>query len=340
MTSKSPIIAQAALGSPPWPTLDPFLFCVHHLDTYPVGNEAMGPAASLAGRDIGQDFAGKDGWRMYHGDKIPGFPQHPHRGFETITVMRSGLVDHSDSLGATARFGPGDVQWMTAGKGIVHSEMFPLVNREQPNPLELFQIWINLPKAKKFVEPYFSMLWADQIPVLNAQDADGRNISVTIVAGALGEKTAPKPPPDSWAASEDHDVAVWTLVMEPNAKWQLPAAKGDTLRTLYFFKGSTLSLGGEIVRVGHVIQVDASQSIELVNGDSQADILLLQGRPIDEPVVSYGPFVMNSKAEIQQAYTDYQRTKFGGWPWKSNGPVHSREEGRFAKHVDGRVERR
>ncbi len=94
--------------STPWPGVDPFLFSVHHDDAYPAGNEEMGPNASLAGRDIGQDFAAKDGWNMYHGDVIPGFPQHPHRGFETITIVRKGLIDHADSLGASARFGGGD----------------------------------------------------------------------------------------------------------------------------------------------------------------------------------------------------------------------------------------
>ena len=161
----NPIMTVKQLGLP-WETSDPFLFCMYHNDTYPKGNEQMGPAASLAGRDIGQDFEGKDGWRMYHGSVVPGFPQHPHRGFETVTIMRHGYVDHSDSLGATARFGPGDVQWLTAGKGIVHSEMFPLLNREKPNPLELFQIWLNLPSSAKFVEPHFGMLWDHQIPRL------------------------------------------------------------------------------------------------------------------------------------------------------------------------------
>ena len=103
---------------------------------------------------------------MYHGSDVPGFPQHPHRGFETVTFVRRGLIDHSDSLGATARFGRGDTQWLTAGGGIVHSEMFPLVDTVEPNPTELFQIWLNLPAADKMVEPYFTMLWADDIPVV------------------------------------------------------------------------------------------------------------------------------------------------------------------------------
>ncbi|MEQ9325617.1 MAG: pirin family protein, partial [Polyangiaceae bacterium] len=140
----------------PWVAADPFLFCVHHLDEYPRGNDEMGPEASLAGRKLGMDFDVKDGWRMYHGQVVPGFPAHPHRGFETITIARQGYIDHSDSLGATARFGHGDVQWMTAGNGVVHSEMFPLVHRDRDNPTELFQIWLNLPKKDKLVDPYFT----------------------------------------------------------------------------------------------------------------------------------------------------------------------------------------
>src|SRR3979490_1684739 len=148
----------------PWETSDPFLFCVSHNDKYPPGNERLGPAASLSGRNIGQDFEGKDGWRMYHGDVVPGFPQHPHRGFETVTIVRTGYIDHSDSLGATARFGMGDVPWLNPGAGGVHSEMFPLLDPNGPNTLELFQIWLNLPAKNKLVEPYFTMFWDKDIP--------------------------------------------------------------------------------------------------------------------------------------------------------------------------------
>jgi hypothetical protein len=112
---EDPVLDVSPLGAPPWKTQDPFLFCVHHDDAYPAGNQALGPSAPLAGRQLGQDFAGKDGWRMYHGRVVPGFPRHPHRGFETVTIARRGFIDHSDSLGATARYGGGDVQWMTAG---------------------------------------------------------------------------------------------------------------------------------------------------------------------------------------------------------------------------------
>jgi len=327
----------------PWQTADPFLFCVHHDDHYPAANERMGPAASLEGRDIGQDFAGKDGWRMYHGDVVPGFPEHPHRGFETVTVVRRGLLDHSDSMGATARYGGGDVQWLTAGSGIQHAEMFPLIDRERPNPLELFQIWLNLPAASKMVDPHFSMLWSPTIPKLTARDGAGRATEVTIVAGRIDGAVAPPPPPKSWASHADADVAILTIKMAPGARWTLPAAaRGrETNRSLYVFRGGGMKVGGRAIAASQRVQLsgDAAVTLEAGAGAEATELLLLQGRPIGEPVVQYGPFVMNTRAEIQQAFADYQRTRFGGWPWASSDPVHARDEGRFARHVDGRLER-
>jgi redox-sensitive bicupin YhaK (pirin superfamily) len=322
----------------PWRTEDPFLFCVHHDDAYPAGNEKLGPRASLTGRNIGQDFEGKDGWRMYHGDVVPGFPQHPHRGFETVTFVRQGYIDHSDSLGATARFGRGDVQWLTAGRGINHSEMFPLLDREQPNPLELFQIWLNLPKSDKLVEPHFSMLWSHMLARHVASDESGRRTEITLIAGHIGDAVAPAPPPHSWAANPDHDVAIWTIALEPNAIFTLPRAHASTNRSLYFFRGRSLALAGQPIDAHAALKVRADADVTIENGSDPSELLLLQAKPIIEPVVQYGPFVMNSRAEIQQAILDYQRTSFGGWPWPTNAPVHAREAGRFAKHADGRVE--
>src|SRR5687767_14764603 len=239
MSTTSPVLAVKPLGFP-WETADPFLFCAYHDDAYPRGNGNMGPAASLAGRDIGQDFSRKDGWSMYHGDSVPGFPAHPHRGFETVTIVRKGLIDHSDSLGATARFGGGDVQWVTAGKGIVHSEMFPLLKEGEDNPLELFQIWLNLPARNKMVQPHFTMFWNGDIPKVKQGGAE-----IAVVAGSLDGATPPPPPPDSWAAQPDSDVAIWTVRLEPGAEWTLPRAAGEgTRRTLYFFRGGSARVDG------------------------------------------------------------------------------------------------
>jgi redox-sensitive bicupin YhaK (pirin superfamily) len=333
----SPIFDLRPLGFP-WHTPDPFLFCVHHDDQYPPGNDRMGPAAPLTGRALGQDFEGKDGWRMYHGAVVPGFPQHPHRGFETVTVVRRGLIDHADSLGAAARYGHGDTQWLTAGKGILHSEMFPLLERERDNPLELFQIWLNLPRADKRAEPHFSMLWRDRVPRHRAPDPAGRVTEVTLVAGQLGELRAPPPPPRSWAARPDTHVAIWTLRMEPGARWALPPAVRGVNRTLYFFRGSGLQAAGQALPPQHAVALAPEAEVPLENGPDEAELLLLQGRPIDEPVVQHGPFVMNSREEIYQTMLEYQRTQFGGWRWPTDEPVHSREEGRFARYANGQME--
>jgi quercetin 2,3-dioxygenase len=323
----------------PWQTRDPFLFCVHHDDAYPRANERLGPAASLAGRDLGQDFEGKDGWRMYHGREIPGFPAHPHRGFETVTVVRRGVIDHSDSLGATARYGDGDVQWLTAGKGIQHSEMFPLLDRERPNPLELFQIWLNLPAASKFADPHFTMFWDRSVPRHVTRDADGRATEVTVVAGSVGEARPPAPPPHSWASRADADVAIWTIKLEPGARFTVPPAGAGSNRTLYAFRGGALRIADRAIPRRSAVDVRADVALPIENGPEESELLLLQGRPIGEPVAQHGPFVMNSRAEIEQAFRDYQRTQFGGWPWRSTAPVHARDAGRFAKHADGRIER-
>ncbi|MBP9111913.1 MAG: pirin family protein [Polyangiaceae bacterium] len=341
---RSSVLSRTPLGFP-WQTSDPFLFCVHHNDAYPAGNEAMGPAASLEGRNIGQDFAGKDGWSMYHGEVVPGFPQHPHRGFETVTLVRKGFIDHSDSLGATARFGEGDAQWLTAGRGINHCEMFPLRKRDADNPTELFQIWLNLPRASKMVEPYFSMFWRDAIPRRELKDRMGRAITLLLVAGkledggALGEKQPPVPPPDSWASNPASALAIWTIRLSPGAEWTLPPAPPGTTRNLYFFRGSALTISGEAIPPRTAVGLVPDMETPIVNGNEESELLLLQGRPIGEPVVQHGPFVMNTVDEIQKAFFDYRNTRFGGWPWPHDAPVHPRDEGRFAKYPDGRVER-
>lgn len=334
----SDIILQTVPLGLHWPTLDPFLFCAHHDDRYPPGNDHLGPDASIAGRNIGMDFEGIDGWRMYHGTVVPGFPQHPHRGFETITYVREGICDHADSLGATARFGEGDVQWLTAGAGIVHSEMLPLRQRDRANPLELFQIWLNLPGTDKMSDPHFTMFWSEDIPRFRHVDESGRAVGVVVIAGSFGVVTALSPPPASWASRRDADVAVWHLHFDAGTSIELPPAlSAETLRTLYVFDGDGVTIGSSRLErdTGSVLRSDLPIRVE---SDRGAECLVLQGRPIGEPVAQQGPFVMNDEAGLRGAFLDYQRTGFGGWPWPVDGPVHDRDRGRFALHPDGRME--
>lgn len=336
--SKSVIKAIKPLGFP-WETQDPFLFCAYHRDEYPEGNTAMGvDFEQLKGRNVGSDFTVKEGWRMYHGTNIPGFPYHPHRGFETITINKEGVVDHSDSLGAAGRFMAGDVQWMTAGKGIQHSEMFPLVNQDKGNPLEIFQIWLNLPKSSKMVEPHFKMLWNEDIPIIEHKDPSGKGTSIQVIAGEINNASALDPTPDSWAADSQNAVGVYTVEMKANAHWILPGTISEANRSIFFYKGSEVIIDGKPISNNSIIELVANEEVEIHNGNQNAYFLILEGKPIGEPVAQHGPFVMNTPEEIRQAMKDYGKTQFGGWPWPETEVVHPIDKGRFALHSNGTEE--
>ncbi len=333
-----PVLRVNALGFN-WETRDPFLFCVHHEDAFPKGNDEMGPDNTfLQGRSLGDDFIIKDGFRMYHGKTVPGFPGHPHRGFETITVVKKGIVDHSDSLGASGRYGNGDVQWMTAGSGVQHAEMFPLVNKDQENHMELFQIWLNLPKKSKMVKPHYKMLWQENIGRLSLEDRNGKKTSVEIIAGELNGIKSPAPAPDSWAADKANEVAIWNFNLEAGAEFTLPGASPGVNRTIYFYEGNEITVAGTKVLRYHSAELQPDVEVTIQAGSLPAEILLLQGKPIGEPVIQYGPFVMNTKEEIYQAFEDYHKTQFGGWPWPKHDQVHARQAKRFARYSDGTSE--
>jgi redox-sensitive bicupin YhaK (pirin superfamily) len=231
---------------------------------------------------------------------------------------------------------------MTAGKGIVHGEMFPLVNSDKPNPTQFFQLWLNLPKAKKMVDPSFAMFWAHEVPEWKSPDGLS---TVTVFAGDyfLDEKTKQNlPPPDSWAANPDNDVAVLRIVVKPGGKMVLPKAnKGEegVNRMMYLLEGlDGVEIDGKVAKQKVCITLDATKDISLelpAEAEAATEFLVLQGRPIDEPVASHGPFVMNTQQEIRQAFYDYQKTRFGGWPWKRDDMIFPQDKGRFAL-IDGK----
>jgi quercetin 2,3-dioxygenase len=324
--SSSVVLNVARLGFP-FRTLDPFLFCVYHKDQYPAGNEHM--EAPRVGNGADFDFDAE--YRMYHGDKIPGFPQHPHRGFETVTATMKGIIDHTDSLGSAGRYGGGDLQWVTAGKGIVHGEMFPLINKDSPNPTKFFQIWLNLPKVKKMADPTFIMHWAEEIPIVLSEDG---SVKVVVWAGSIGGAKGLPPPPDSWASDPANELAVWHITAQPGGRYTIPPALGGraTNRAVYVTEGAHVEISGQRIASSSMAELRADLPADLHNSDktTAVEILLLQGRPINEPVAQQGPFVMNTQDEIRQAYEDYRRTQFGGWPWKEDAVVFPREKGRFA----------
>jgi redox-sensitive bicupin YhaK (pirin superfamily) len=208
------------------------------------------------------------------------------------------------------------------------------VEADEGNPTELFQIWMNLPAEDKLVEPHFSMLWDEDIPRVRAE-----GVEVTVVAGTLAGERPASPPPRSWASRTDTDVAIWHVVLEPGASWTLPAAGAETVRMLYLFDGAGLSVEEHVLGARTGAAIEADREVRLTAGEEPVEVLVLQGRPIGEPVAQYGPFVLNDRAGIEQAFEDYRRTGFGGWPFPDDAPTHPRDEGRFARHADGRLER-
>ena len=302
---------------------DPFLFCVYHKDLFP-------PAKEKLRKGNGADFDPNQPYRMYHGDNISGFPQHPHRGFETITATMEGYIDHTDSLGAAGRYGKGDLQWMTAGKGVVHGEMFPQVLYDEPNLCRFFQIWINLPAKNKMAPPSYVMHWSEDIPKVISGD---KLASVTVWAGHLDGVKGLSPPVFSYGSDPQSEVAVWFISLKPGGAFSIPkAAGGNTInRKLYYVEGDALQVGDQDIDRNCVISVHADEIALLKNPSKSkvADILMLQGKPIGESVAQHGPFVMNTDLEIQQAFSDYRSTQFGGWPWSDDAVVFPPEKGRF-----------
>lgn len=323
-----------------WPMENPFIFCAHHYDLYPSGNDLLGPSVSLRGRGLGTDFSNKDGFSMYHGEVVPGFPAHPHRGFETITIVKTGYVDHFDSNGAKGRYGNGDVQWLTTGKGCQHAEMFPLIHKEAPNPLELFQIWLNLPTKDKFVEPDYKMLWNEKVPVVNYKDESGYVTEIRVIAGEIFNHKAEKTTIASWASNPDNHVNIFMIKMEPNAKLVLFKGPLTINRNLYYYQGEASIMIDDVnIDSKHHVKLMGHQDIIIHNGSKDSYFILLEAEPINEPVFQYGPFVMSTKEEVVKAYQDYQETQFGGWPWNRFDPVNEAGSGRFAQYSDGSIEK-
>ncbi|NLG27703.1 MAG: pirin family protein [Chloroflexi bacterium] len=228
---------------------------------------------------------------------VAGFPWHPHRGIETITYLLEGQVDHGDSLGNAGQIAPGDVQWMTAGSGIIHQEM------PAPSPagkLVGFQLWANLPAAAKMMPPRYRGLTAADIPVLATEAA-----SIRIISGAVDGVEGPVR--DIVIAPEYLDVT-----LQPLARWTHPVPAGHT-QIAYLFRGSAAcepdgaQLDGT---AGTVVLFGEGDTLALTAGAGGARLLLFGGRPLREPIAWRGPIVMNSQAELRQAFEDYRAGRF------------------------------
>jgi redox-sensitive bicupin YhaK (pirin superfamily) len=213
--------------------------------------------------------------------------------------------------------------------------MFPLLNKDK-NPFEIFQLWLNLPKKSKKVDPYYKMLWSEDIPKIISKDENGNQTEIDLIAGELNEHKALLPNPDSWAADRSNNVQILMIKMNPNAKISIKGIEEDITRTLYFYGGKEINIDDTSVQKKRLIHLNSTEDVHIENSSEVAYLFYLQGKPINEPLVQQGPFVANSHQEIQEAMQDYRKTQFGGWPYKTNEPVHDKNSGRFAKFVNGK----
>lgn len=230
------------------------------------------------------------------GDYIAGFPDHPHRGFETVTYMLAGRMRHQDNHGHSGSLVPGSVQWMTAGRGIVHSEM-----PEQEDGLMWgFQLWVNLPAQDKMCEPRYQEFPPEAIPMVRPLDG----VEVRLVAGDLMGASGP-------VRGVATEPLYWDIALAPDTRY-VPEVPASHQAFLYVFQGDIVvgPNGGHSATTGQMIVLGSGNTIEIQSGSQGTRLLLVAGRPLHEPVARYGPFVMNTAEEIQQAFADYREGRF------------------------------
>ena len=266
------LVTRRPLPGPGLDQLDPFLFLNHH------GPQVYGP----------------------HNRGLP-FGPHPHRGFETVTFILQGSLAHRDSGGHESVIDEGGMQWMTAGSGLVHAEISPAAFRESGGPLEILQLWVNLPSQLKMTAPRYTGLQRDAIPALPTPDGRG---TVNLIAGSWAGRIGP--------FESLTGVFMSTVELQAGGAVSFPDVGGRNV-FLYVVQG-TVRIAGEIAQQHRLVELsDAGDSVDIV-ADAGAVLLFGHAQPIGEPVVAHGPFVMNTREEIQQAAQDYRDGKFGEVP--------------------------
>ncbi len=234
-----------------------------------------------------------------------GVGEHPHRGFETVTIVYQGEVQHRDSTGAGGIVGPGDVQWMTAGAGILHEEFHSQAFAKSGGTLDMVQLWVNLPAKDKMTTPTYQALLRQDIPVVDLPEGAG---SLRVIAGEYGGRSGP--------AHTFSPMDVWDLRLQQGRSTSLAFNAGRTA-SLVILRGTVQVNGTETVREAQLVLLDREADEVVLEANSDAALLALSGEPLGEPIVGYGPFVMNSEAQIAEAIEDFNSGRFGRIPSQS-----------------------
>jgi redox-sensitive bicupin YhaK (pirin superfamily) len=265
-------------------------FPVRNIFDYGPGAEALSPFLLM-------DYAGPVEFDATTEKR--GVGEHPHRGFETVSIVYKGQVSHRDSGGGGGTIGPGDVQWMTAGSGVVHEEFHGRSYAETGGPFEMIQLWVNLPKKDKMTKPRYQGISDGLIPAVPLAEGAG---TVRIIAGKFENIAGP--------ALTFSPMNVWDLAVKKGATVRLPARAGETT-ALFVMKGSlTVGYAPPVGEAELALLDPAGDGVEFLAVE-ECRILFLNGAPLNEPIVGYGPFVMNTEAEIRQAFEDYKSGRMG-----------------------------
>jgi hypothetical protein len=265
-------------------------FPVRSLFSYESHGKALSPFLLL-------DYAGPK--QFAPAPRRRGVAAHPHRGFETVTIVYQGEVDHRDSTGAGGHIGPGDVQWMTAASGIMHEEFHSEAFTRQGGMLEMVQLWVNLPARDKMADPRYQTLLDTDIPKVALDDGAG---TVRVIAGELQGHRGP--------ARTFTPMDVWDIRLSQGGRTQFVLPEGSTL-ALVLLRGTLLVNDSRIAGEAQVAVFARAGTRIAIEAKSDATLLLLSGEPIDEPIVGQGPFVMNSQTEIAKAIADFSNGRFG-----------------------------
>lgn len=230
-------------------------------------------------------------------DYLAGFPEHPHRGFETVTYMLDGRMRHKDNHGNEGVLVPGGVQWMTAGRGLVHSEM----PEQESGRMRGFQLWVNLPARDKMTAPRYQEFAPDRIPV--ARPAEG--VEVKVIAGRVGDASGPIDQPAT-------DPVYLDIGLQPGVAWEYALPDGHAAFAYVFEGEAAIGHGGDARQVPaqSLAVLGGGETVGLRAGDAGARLILVAGRPLREPVARHGPFVMNTRQELMQAFVDFQEGRF------------------------------